>query len=56
MKPGITGLWQVSGRNLIDFNDWMRLDLAYIDNWSLWLDFKILLKTIPTILGGKGAM
>ena len=56
MKPGITGLWQVSGRNLIDFNDWMKLDLEYIDNWSLWLDFKILLKTIPTILGGKGAM
>jgi exopolysaccharide biosynthesis polyprenyl glycosylphosphotransferase len=56
MKPGITGLWQVSGRNLIDFEDWMKLDLEYIDNWSLWLDFKILLKTIPSILIGKGAM
>jgi exopolysaccharide biosynthesis polyprenyl glycosylphosphotransferase len=56
MRPGITGLWQVSGRNLIDFNDWMKLDLEYIDNWSLWLDFKIILKTIPAILIGKGAM
>jgi lipopolysaccharide/colanic/teichoic acid biosynthesis glycosyltransferase len=40
MKPGITGLWQVSGRNLIDFDQWMKLDLEYIDNWSLWLDVK----------------
>jgi lipopolysaccharide/colanic/teichoic acid biosynthesis glycosyltransferase len=56
MKPGITGLWQVSGRNLIDFNEWMKLDLEYIDSWSLGLDFKILLKTIPTVLKGKGAM
>jgi exopolysaccharide biosynthesis polyprenyl glycosylphosphotransferase len=56
MKPGITGLWQVSGRNQIDFQDWVKLDLEYIDNWSLWLDFKILLKTIPAVLLGKGAM
>jgi lipopolysaccharide/colanic/teichoic acid biosynthesis glycosyltransferase len=56
MKPGITGLWQVSGRNHIDFHDWVKLDLEYIDNWSLWLDFKILLKTIPAVLSGKGAM
>jgi len=56
MRPGITGLWQVSGRNLIDFDQWMKLDLEYIDNWSLWLDFKILLKTIPVVLLGKGAM
>ncbi len=56
MKPGITGLWQVSGRNQIDFNQWMKLDLEYIDNWSLWLDFKILLRTIPVVLSGKGAM
>jgi len=56
MKPGITGLWQVSGRNHIDFHDWVKLDLEYIDNWSLWLDLKILLKTIPAVLSGKGAM
>ena len=56
MKPGITGLWQVSGRNQIDFQQWMRLDLEYIDNWSIWLDLKILIKTIPIVLLGKGAM
>jgi len=56
MKPGITGLWQVSGRNQIDFHDWVKMDLEYIDRWSFWLDFKILLKTIPTVLSGKGAM
>jgi len=56
MKPGITGLWQVSGRNLVDFDKWMKLDLEYIDNWSLWLDVKILLRTIPAVLFRKGAM
>jgi exopolysaccharide biosynthesis polyprenyl glycosylphosphotransferase len=56
MKPGITGLWQVSGRNHIDFQEWMRLDLEYIDNWSIWLDMKIVLRTIPAILLGRGAM
>jgi exopolysaccharide biosynthesis polyprenyl glycosylphosphotransferase len=56
MKPGITGLWQVSGRNLLDFDDWMKMDLAYIDHWSLWLDLKILLKTIPAVFSRKGAM
>ena len=56
IKPGITCLWQISGRNGIsDFNDWVKLDLEYIDNWSLLLDLKILLKTIPTVLSGKGA-
>ncbi len=56
MRPGITCLWQASGRNTIkDFNEWMKLDLEYIDNWSLWLDFKILLKTIPVVLSGEGA-
>ena len=56
MKPGVTGLWQVSGRNeIVDFEDWMALDLAYIDNWSLTLDIKILLRTIPTVLSGRGA-
>ncbi len=56
MKPGTTGLWQVSGRNEIDFHDWIKLDLQYIDNWSLWLDLKIIAKTIPAVLSGKGAM
>jgi exopolysaccharide biosynthesis polyprenyl glycosylphosphotransferase len=56
MKPGVTGLWQVSGRNdIADFDEWLQLDLAYIDNWSLSLDAKILLRTIPTVLSGKGA-
>jgi exopolysaccharide biosynthesis polyprenyl glycosylphosphotransferase len=55
MKPGITCLWQVNGRNNIGFEDWMKLDLAYLDNWSLWLDFKILVKTIPVVLFGIGA-
>ena len=56
MKPGLTGLWQVSGRSdLPSFDQWMELDLAYIDNWSLTLDMKILLRTIPTVLSGRGA-
>jgi exopolysaccharide biosynthesis polyprenyl glycosylphosphotransferase len=55
MKPGLTCLWQIAGRNTIGFEEWMRLDLQYIDSWSLWLDLKILLKTIPVVLMGKGA-
>lgn len=56
VKPGLTCLWQVSGRNNVkDFKDWVRLDLEYIDNWSLWLDFKILVRTIPVVLMGTGA-
>lgn len=56
MRPGLTCLWQVCGRNKIsDFNEWMRLDLMYIDNWSLWLDCKILLRTLPVVLFGIGA-
>lgn len=56
MKPGLSCLWQVNGRNKIaDFNEWMKLDLEYIDNWSLWLDCKILFKTIPVVLFGIGA-
>jgi exopolysaccharide biosynthesis polyprenyl glycosylphosphotransferase len=55
MKPGMTCLWQISGRNDIDFDRWMQLDLQYIDNWSPTLDFKILLRTIPAVLSGKGA-
>lgn len=56
VKPGLTCLWQVSGRNNVsDFRDWVRLDLEYIDNWSLWLDLKILWRTIPVVLMAKGA-
>lgn len=56
VKPGLTCLWQISGRSTItDFDEWVRLDLAYIDNWSLWLDIKILLKTVPAVLSGRGA-
>jgi exopolysaccharide biosynthesis polyprenyl glycosylphosphotransferase len=55
MKPGLTCLWQANGRNNVDFDKWMRLDLEYIDNWSLGLDFKILLKTIPAVLFSIGA-
>lgn len=56
VKPGLTCLWQVSGRNNVsDFRDWVRLDLEYIDNWSLWLDLKILWWTIPIVLTGAGA-
>ncbi len=56
VKPGLTCLWQISGRNeLKDFNEWVKLDLEYIDNWSLWLDIKILLLTIPVVLMGHGA-
>lgn len=56
VKPGLTCLWQISGRNNVkDFKDWVRLDLEYIDNWSLWLDFKILCRTVPVVLTGAGA-
>ncbi len=56
VKPGITCLWQVSGRSLLPFSRWLELDLYYISNWSLGLDFKILWKTIPAVLRGTGAM
>ena len=56
VKPGLTCLWQVSGRNDVDFNTWMRMDLDYIDRWSLWLDVRIFLKTIPVVLSRRGAM
>jgi exopolysaccharide biosynthesis polyprenyl glycosylphosphotransferase len=55
VKPGLTCLWQVNGRNQIGFEDWMKLDLEYIDNWSLWLDTKILAKTVPAVLKRDGA-
>ena len=55
VRPGLTCLWQVRGRNNIDFQEWMKMDLEYIDNWSLWLDFRILARTIPAVISGKGA-
>ena len=56
MKPGITCIWQISGRNEItNFDDWVKLDLKYIDNWSLFLDLKILIMTIPAVFLNKGA-
>jgi exopolysaccharide biosynthesis polyprenyl glycosylphosphotransferase len=56
VKPGLTCLWQVSGRNKItDFKEWVRLDLEYIDNWSIWLDLAILIRTIPAVFIGTGA-
>ena len=56
VKPGLTCLWQVKGRNEVkNFKDWVRLDLEYIDNWSLWLDVKILFQTIPVVVMGTGA-
>jgi lipopolysaccharide/colanic/teichoic acid biosynthesis glycosyltransferase len=56
VRPGLTCLWQVHGRNNItDFAEWVRLDLAYIDQWSLWLDAKIMIATIPVVLFGRGA-
>jgi exopolysaccharide biosynthesis polyprenyl glycosylphosphotransferase len=55
VKPGITCLWQISGRNNIDFDRWMDLDMAYIDNWSYWQDWKIIFRTIPAVLKRDGA-
>lgn len=55
VKPGLTGLWQVSGRSLLSYSDWVDLDLRYIDHWSFGLDLKILFKTIPAVLSGRGA-
>jgi exopolysaccharide biosynthesis polyprenyl glycosylphosphotransferase len=55
VKPGVTCLWQVNGRSDVSFEHWVRMDLEYIDNWSLALDMKILMKTIPAVLRGAGA-
>ena len=55
MRPGLTCIWVIEGRNNIDFHRWIQLDLAYIDNWSLWLDCKIFLRTIPIVICGRGA-
>jgi exopolysaccharide biosynthesis polyprenyl glycosylphosphotransferase len=55
MRPGLTCLWAINGRDLVDFDTWMKMDLQYIDNWSLALDWKLILKTIPAVVLGKGA-
>ncbi|HEX4168626.1 MAG TPA: sugar transferase [Bryobacteraceae bacterium] len=55
MRPGLTCIWAVCGRDHIDFNSWMRMDISYIENWSLQLDWSIILRTIPHVLAGKGA-
>ena len=55
IRPGITCLWQINGRSNTGFAEWMKLDMEYIDGWSLWLDFKILALTIPAALKGSGA-
>jgi exopolysaccharide biosynthesis polyprenyl glycosylphosphotransferase len=55
MRPGLTCLWVVQGRNHVKFERWMQLDMDYIDHWSLWLDLKILLRSIPVVLSGRGA-
>ncbi|MBN1149798.1 sugar transferase [candidate division WOR-3 bacterium] len=56
MKPGLTCLWQIRGRNkILDFDKWVKMDLEYIDNWSLWLDIKIMIQTFPAIVSGMGA-
>ena len=55
MRPGLTCIWVLEGRNHLEFNRWIQLDLAYIDTWSLWLDAKIFFRTIPIVLSGRGA-
>jgi len=55
MRPGLTCLWVISGRDQVDFETWMRMDMQYIDTWSLGLDWKIMLRTIPQMLSGRGA-
>jgi len=55
VKPGVTCIWQISGRNNVSFDRWMKMDHEYIENWSLWLDLQILLKTIPAVLFSRGA-
>ena len=55
MRPGLTCLWQIRGRHRVGFDEWMRLDLFYIDHWSLRLDFLIICRTIATVMSGSGA-
>jgi lipopolysaccharide/colanic/teichoic acid biosynthesis glycosyltransferase len=55
VRPGLTGLWQVSGRSDLDYEDRVRLDMYYIRNWSIWQDIQLILRTIPVVMKGKGA-
>ena len=55
VRPGLTCIWQVSGRNQISFEEWMYLDMQYIDHWSLTSDLRLLLQTVPVVLTGRGA-
>jgi lipopolysaccharide/colanic/teichoic acid biosynthesis glycosyltransferase len=55
VRPGLTCVWQVSGRNSISFLEWMLLDMRYIDHWSLGQDFQLILRTVPVVLTGRGA-
>ena len=55
VRPGLTCYWQVSGRNEIGFDDWMRLDLRYVDNWNLAVDMQLILQTFPVVITGRGA-
>jgi lipopolysaccharide/colanic/teichoic acid biosynthesis glycosyltransferase len=56
VRPGVTCLWQVSGRSSVSFDQWMHLDIQYVDRWTLWLDIKILARTIPAVVKGLGAV
>jgi len=56
VRPGMTGLWQINGRNKAEFDKLIKYDLEYIDNWSPWLDMNIMLKTVPAVMEGDGAM
>jgi lipopolysaccharide/colanic/teichoic acid biosynthesis glycosyltransferase len=56
VKPGLTCIWQISGRSNLSFERWLELDLKYIDEWNLWMDLKILFKTFPVVLKGSGAV
>ena len=55
VRPGLTCVWQVSGRDQISFGAWMLLDMRYIDHWSLWEDVRLILRTVPVVLTGRGA-
>jgi lipopolysaccharide/colanic/teichoic acid biosynthesis glycosyltransferase len=55
VRPGLTCLWQISGRSELGFERWIELDLQYIDQWSLGLDLRIILKTVPAVIAGTGA-